>query len=531
MKYDRPVWQLMHACADDLPNPFRFTDVRAWFAEHFPEVGDSTMRAHVVGLTEGGAAKQPQFQLRSPLFRRVSRGVYSVIPLEERGESPDDDDSSVSGDGVTDHQTMVGRTAEYTGSPDFPESTPAEIADEPAGAPDAPKSDSDTEPGPSKRGRFKRWRASRKERRATEASAGPSDDENPDTSRTPHITIASTVPERSTTESPEADASGAMSESVSVDATATPLDAILVGSGRERVVVPVPAKDAFRDRTFQRNRREAERSEIPWFLVTPDHGLLEPDEWVTPHDGAPAEVRDEAWASWIAAKLASVIGPLNGRTLHVSADAALADPLVDVLQREGAVVTLGPVPAQRPVTAPDEARPNPVVSAVVEHLTDRAAATPAGAARGLTHQSGMYAWLVDDAGAATLSESLQLSVVAGPLYVGQVGAREGIGEISNSLNDHINLVQLYGTARSSRFRSHLATALADPLDLRSIDDARLTRWMVAHLSVAVWPVDDVSVLRDLKSSVLAEVHTPLNFERTASGVFQERIAALRAKLA
>ncbi len=90
VKYDRPVWQLMHACADALPETFSFDDVRAWFSQNYPEVGVATIRAHVVGLTESGT-KHPQFQRRSPLFRRVSRGVYAPIPLAERGELPEDD--------------------------------------------------------------------------------------------------------------------------------------------------------------------------------------------------------------------------------------------------------------------------------------------------------------------------------------------------------------------------------------------------------------------------------------------------------
>ena len=53
MKYDRPVWQIMHACADAMPDIFGYENVREWFAEHYPEGGEATIRAHLIGLTQG----------------------------------------------------------------------------------------------------------------------------------------------------------------------------------------------------------------------------------------------------------------------------------------------------------------------------------------------------------------------------------------------------------------------------------------------------------------------------------------------
>lgn len=88
MKYDKPVWKIMHLCADAMPSTFRYEHVRGWFSTYYPEVNDATIRAHLIGLTDGGSAKHIQFAARSPLFRRVARGEYEPIPAAQRGEHP-----------------------------------------------------------------------------------------------------------------------------------------------------------------------------------------------------------------------------------------------------------------------------------------------------------------------------------------------------------------------------------------------------------------------------------------------------------
>jgi hypothetical protein len=88
VKYDRPVWKLMHDCADAMPESFRYEDVRDWFMENYPNVNEATIRAHLIGLTDGGRAKHVQFAARAPIFRRVARGEYTPIPPAERGENP-----------------------------------------------------------------------------------------------------------------------------------------------------------------------------------------------------------------------------------------------------------------------------------------------------------------------------------------------------------------------------------------------------------------------------------------------------------
>jgi hypothetical protein len=51
MLYDRPVSDLMVEFAGEWAEPFKPSDVVAWFASRYPAVKATTVRAHVIGLT------------------------------------------------------------------------------------------------------------------------------------------------------------------------------------------------------------------------------------------------------------------------------------------------------------------------------------------------------------------------------------------------------------------------------------------------------------------------------------------------
>ena len=120
---------------------------------------------------------------------------------------------------------------------------------------------------------------------------------------------------------------------------------------------------------------------------------------------------------------------------------------------------------------------------------------------------------------------------AGVVYVGQVGGGHGVRETGFSLRDHVTRVQLHGHARSSTFRMTLATALAAPLALHTLDDPRLTQWMLEHLAVSVWPTDDPDGLAVLKERVIEDLRPPLNVEHAAAPEYGRRLLELRQRLA
>ena len=90
-------------------------------------------------------------------------------------------------------------------------------------------------------------------------------------------------------------------------------------------------------------------------------------------------------------------------------------------------------------------------------------------------ESGLYSWWVDEAGAADLTEGLELPIVAGRIYAGQTGAtRWPSGTPSSAtLEGRIRSQHLGGTIYGSTFRLTLASSLAKGLELTGSGGKRL----------------------------------------------------------
>lgn len=519
MKYDRPVWQIMHECADAMPDVFRYDEVRGWFATHFPDVNEATIRAHLIGLTEGGRAKHVQFAPRSPIFRRVARGEYSPIPKVERGEDPDAQPSTsklkMSGNGhhpIAD-DVVVSEALDV----------PAEADPQEAGPP--PATDDTV---------------------AVDASArevaGPAgstfDDEVP------------------------------------------PPDVILLGSVGDRVNVPAPAKEVYREVSFQLSRLDAELSGSEWFVLSAEHGLMAPNEWMSPDSRTLADMEPghrSVWASWVVSRLQSMVGSLEGLIVRVDAPNAFVGPLFADLQDAGAAVVSGSiadeaVPEVVEVEAsqqPDQSRADleqlvadaaarlavheaieveepeaeqaelatvldiGARATIVRQLKDARQAVSTDKVDTLPLSAGLYGWLVDPIGARILNRCLRLPVRSGLIFVGEVGGSSWHSLVDPVLNlrDHLDRVQLNGRTRASTFRMTLATVLGEYLGMTSLDDPRLTDWMHEHLSITTVAVDDGDDLVDLARTIIGELDPPLNVEHLGATEYRTRLQQMRGQLA
>lgn len=503
VKYDRPVWQLMYECADAMPDPFRYEDVQAWFARFYPDVGQATIRAHLVGLCEGGRPKQAQFAHRASLFRRVARGRYQVIPAAARTVDPDlPARHGLSPEAMA--QLKDGGVARFAESA-FEDATV--VRAEPA-SDDAADEHPDLAPvlRPRPRG---------------DDTAGLLDELG--------ARVLGTV---------EGAPSAADAPSVVVDSRMESADVVLVGSDDERVLVPAPAREVFRATRFQSARVHAERLGLPWFVLTVEHGALEPTEWMSPEARALTDFDPAyrlAWAHWVVARLESLDRPVRGRAVHIDAPAAYSAPLVAVLHDAGAIVTVTDAPP-----------PEHVLDAVEQ---ERAAGAVVGerevrdAVRFLAHRphavspsrldlvqevSGVFAWHVDAEGAAELDRSVQLPIGEGVLHVGHAGALGRSPDTVATLRQLIQDVQLGGRSRTSTFRSSLAAILREPLQMRTWDDPVLTRWMERHLTVVTWPVADRSSILALAHRVVAALEPPLNVDHLRSAAMRQRLGQLRS---
>jgi hypothetical protein len=169
----------------------------------------------------------------------------------------------------------------------------------------------------------------------------------------------------------------------------------------------------------------------------------------------------------------------------------------------------------------------------------RASEWPAGA--GGLDRPGLFAFWVDESGAADLSRGLDLPLEAGRIYVGQAGAtRWPSGRVgADTLGDRVGRAHLAGKVRSSAARLALAAVLLDQLELvvqaamllQASSEQALSDWMRAHLSVAVHVHDDRDTLAGLEQAVVQRLDPPLNVEDylPATSV-RQRIAALRRRI-
>jgi len=164
---------------------------------------------------------------------------------------------------------------------------------------------------------------------------------------------------------------------------------------------------------------------------------------------------------------------------------------------------------------------------------------PAGAS-GLD-RPGLFAFWVDEAGAADLSRGLDLPLEVGRIYVGQAGATKWpSGRTSaDTLGDRVGRTHLAGKVRSSAVRLALAAVLLDRLELvvqaavllQASSEEALSDWMRAHLSVAVHVHDDRDTLAGLEQAVVQRLDPPLNLEgHLPATSVRQRVAALRKRI-
>jgi hypothetical protein len=128
----------------------------------------------------------------------------------------------------------------------------------------------------------------------------------------------------------------------------------LIGSSGAMADEPGAAGEMFGSDGFARAREHARHSQLPWFVLSAQHGLLDPDEVISPHeiqiDDQPAAYRT-AWGEWVVAQLADRV-QLDGVVVEVHGGVDFAQPLRQPLTRRGAVLEI-PLPGTwRDVDAP-----------------------------------------------------------------------------------------------------------------------------------------------------------------------------------
>ena len=325
------------------------------------------------------------------------------------------------------------------------------------------------------------------------------------------------------------------------------VDIVLIGCVKEKTRRPAAAKDLYTSPLYVKERTYAEATGATWFILSAEHGLLEPDEVVAPYDvrlsQTPWTYRD-AWGLRVFGRLLDICGPIQGKTIEIHAGSAYTDPIRELLLAEGATV-IEPLAGMRlghrlswynSLMSGDETSPlgsSSDLPKYAELLRDASSArTPAQflATKGAgVHAPGLYSWWVDQAGSSDLTAGLGHVIEPGMVYAGLAGAtRERTGmDSSNTLWLRISKMHLGSRHEFSTFRLSLGSALADPLGWSEIDEEALTSWMHAHLQVIAVPVADRWSLGRVESAVLAELDPPLNLRKVSRTELRSRLIVLR----
>ena len=95
------------------------------------------------------------------------------------------------------------------------------------------------------------------------------------------------------------------------------------------------AQDLYVSALFRKARAHVEAMDRPWYILSAEHGLLKPSDWVAPYDrrlsACPPEYR-AAWAGWVVAKLTDAVGRLDGKVVEIHAGVSYVEPLLPLLQ-------------------------------------------------------------------------------------------------------------------------------------------------------------------------------------------------------
>ncbi len=326
-------------------------------------------------------------------------------------------------------------------------------------------------------------------------------------------------------------------------------DLLLLACVQSKQQQPAAAQDLYISPLFRKQRRYAEGTGVPWFILSAEYALVEPHQWLAPYELYLPETTNAyraAWCLWVAERLNRLAGPLRGRRVKVHGGSAYVLAVRPALEGLGATVTdplqglrLGErlawydaqveVPSRPPSALPD-------VAALTSDLLDRSRAVEPQAflATGGTDlkRPGLYSWWVNPAGAHDLSVGLNIGLKPGLIYAGLAGAtRWPSGKRSNNtLWSRVAGMHLANNHALSTFRFTLAALLSHRIGSTPVDEAALTHWMQEHLRVITVPFDDADRLGEAEEAMLAVLNPPLNLQGMTSTPVRRAVSELRRAL-
>jgi uncharacterized protein DUF6884/GIY-YIG catalytic domain-containing protein len=328
---------------------------------------------------------------------------------------------------------------------------------------------------------------------------------------------------------------------------------LLVACAKSKLTKPAAAKDLYISPRFRKARAYGEASGAEWFILSAEHGLVAPDEWLAPYDRYLPDTPNHyrvAWGEWVAARLALLLNEgLSGLAIEMHAGDAYLRPLLAPLERRGATIerplqgltsgrwqswyderakTVGPSDKSAAWSFRDD--PSPVIAALADSERSDTPAEIAALERLQLDGPGLYSWFVDQDGAEQLSRGLGQTVAPGLVYVGQTGAtRWPSGRASGStLLKRVKEQHLNGSRTGSTLRLTLGSILDVSFEAPVLREA-LSEWMRNHLRVVPLLIEDADSLGDLESHVVRALDPPLNLDHVERTELRKTLGELRVR--
>lgn len=328
-------------------------------------------------------------------------------------------------------------------------------------------------------------------------------------------------------------------------------DIVLIACVKTKLLQAAAAKDLFISSLFRKERAYAESTGVPWYILSSEHGLIAPEQWVEPYDrylGDESTTYREAWGSKVVVDLELIEGPLQGKVIEIHAGAPYFDAIRAGLQFRGAIISdplrglrfgerlrwysIGTF-AREPGLKPVSNDPMPEIKFLAASLSDESLAVSPNnflsTGRVGRKVPGMYSWWVDARGAQELSKGLDHRIETGLIYVGLAGATHWPSgkRSSNTLWSRIQSMHLGTKHEFSTLRRTIGAILANADGSKVIDEDALTRWMELHLRVQIVPYEDADSLGKVEQDILAQLDPPLNLKGMPDTAIRRQLKELR----
>lgn len=121
-----------------------------------------------------------------------------------------------------------------------------------------------------------------------------------------------------------------------------PPDLILISCVSTKIAEPAMARDLYVSDLFRKERTYAERSGVSWYILSGEHNLVRPDQWLAPYDcylPKKTAAYRRAWGEQVVISLVEAEGPLQGKIIEIHAAIPYIAAIRKGLQSHGAIIT------------------------------------------------------------------------------------------------------------------------------------------------------------------------------------------------